>query len=515
MELIKKNVHMNRLKSHIVTQLTLDDDFNVPDVNDDIYRIITKDGYVLQNSTKVQDGKVTVSGSLEFKFLYGGSDDNGKIHHMSGSIPFTETINCDNVFEHDGVTVKWDIDDLNIGIINTRKISTKAIITVSVSCEDIYDIETACMPDDENKVLGLKHTADVTQLAICKKDIYRIKENIDLPNGKPNIAEIIWDTVCLKSISTKLQSGKISITGEINLFILYTAQEENVPVQWFDTTFSFSNAIDMPGCDEDMIGDISVNIGSSTITLKNDYDGEPRTLEPDIVLDLNIKIYKEEPVVFLTDAYSPECNVIPTYSQVTYNTILTKNLSKCRLTDKLKLDSAKGQILQLLSSCGTPKIDEISVTEDGLLVEGVVTAKLMYISSDDKTPLAIADEIIPFTHTIEAKGVTEDSLSFIRPSMEQMSVVMTGTNEVEVKADVLLDCLILNNNTCNVITDIDTEDFDSAWLASRPGMTGYLVKAGDTLWDIAKAFHSTKEKIMEMNELKSDVVNPGDMLLIL
>lgn len=159
MELIKKNVHMNRLKSHIVTQLTLDDDFNVPDVNDDIYRIITKDGFVLQNSTKVQDGKVIVSGSLEFKFLYGGSDDSGKIHHMSGSIPFTETINCDNVFEHDGVTVKWDIDDLNIGIINTRKISTKAIISVSVSCEDIYDIETACMPDEENKVLGLKHSA--------------------------------------------------------------------------------------------------------------------------------------------------------------------------------------------------------------------------------------------------------------------------------------------------------------------------------------------------------------------
>ena len=139
----------------------------------------------------------------------------------------------------------------------------------------------------------------------------------------------------------------------------------------------------------------------------------------------------------------------------------------------------------------------------------------MYISSDDKSPLAIADEVIPFSHTIEAKGVSEDSLSFIRPSMEQMSVVMTGTNEVEVKADVLLDCLVLNNNTCNVITDIDTEDFDSAWLSSRPGMTGYLVKAGDTLWDIAKSFFTTKERIMEINEMKSDIINPGDMLLIL
>ena len=514
MELIKKNVHMNRLKSHIVTQITLDDDFNVPDVNDDIYKIITRDGIIAASGTKVQDGKVIVSGELKFKFLYGSADDKGKIHHMSGSIPFTETVNCDDADDHDGVTVKWDIDDLSIDIINTRKISAKAIITLSVSCEDIYDIETACMPENDSSVLCLEKTSDVTQLAVCKKDIFRVKENIDLPAGKPNISEIIWDTACLKSVSTKLLDGKISLSGELSLFVLYTAEDENTPVQWLDSSFSFNSAIDVPGCTEDMIGDIEVTIGSSNVSLKSDYDGEPRTLEPDMVLDLNMKIYREEPVNFLIDAYSPDCRVVPTYSSVNYNSILTKNLSKCKVADKLKLDSTKGQVLQLLSSSGNAKVDEISVSENGITVDGVVTAKLMYISSDDKNPLAIADEIIPFTHTIEAQGVSNESLSFIRPSIEQLNVVMTGSNEIEAKASVLLDCLVLGNNSDNIITDIATEDFDMAELQSRPGMVAYLTKENDSLWNIAKTFHSTKERIMEINDLKSETLSPGEMLLI-
>lgn len=45
-------------------------------------------------------------------------------------------------------------------------------------------------------------------------------------------------------------------------------------------------------------------------------------------------------------------------------------------------------------------------------------------------------------------------------------------------------------------------------------MTAYLTKADDTLWDIAKSFHSTKERIMEVNELKTEAITPGEMLLI-
>ena len=36
MELLKKNIHMSKLKGKLVTQSTLDEDFNVPDTKPDI-----------------------------------------------------------------------------------------------------------------------------------------------------------------------------------------------------------------------------------------------------------------------------------------------------------------------------------------------------------------------------------------------------------------------------------------------------------------------------------------------
>ena len=40
MELEKKYIHMNREKGKAFTQITLDDDFNVPDLKPDLMRII-------------------------------------------------------------------------------------------------------------------------------------------------------------------------------------------------------------------------------------------------------------------------------------------------------------------------------------------------------------------------------------------------------------------------------------------------------------------------------------------
>ena len=48
-----------------------------------------------------------------------------------------------------------------------------------------------------------------------------------------------------------------------------------------------------------------------------------------------------------------------------------------------------------------------------------------------------------------------------------------------------------------------------------PGMIGYIVKEGDSLWKIAKCHYTTVEDIMEMNDLESDMIYPGQRLLLM
>ena len=52
MELVKKEIHMNQMKGKIVTQMTLDEDFNVPDTKPDVSRIILSQGDVVLEAVK-------------------------------------------------------------------------------------------------------------------------------------------------------------------------------------------------------------------------------------------------------------------------------------------------------------------------------------------------------------------------------------------------------------------------------------------------------------------------------
>ena len=46
MELIKKQIHMNQFKGTVTTQITLDDDFIVPDTMDDMAQVMLDTGEI-------------------------------------------------------------------------------------------------------------------------------------------------------------------------------------------------------------------------------------------------------------------------------------------------------------------------------------------------------------------------------------------------------------------------------------------------------------------------------------
>ena len=92
--------------------------------------------------------------------------------------------------------------------------------------------------------------------------------------------------------------------------------------------------------------------------------------------------------------------------------------------------------------------------------------------------------------------------------------MMLDTQEVEVKANIVLNVIVFDKHSESFIVDIKESPIDMAVLQDMPGMVAYIVKPYDTLWSIAKRYHTTVEAIMEINELESEFVYPGTHLLI-
>lgn len=71
MELIKKQIHMNRWKGNAVTQITLDEDFIVPDTLEDMEQVILEQAHIQGENVKTQEEKITEKQFGKMEFIIG------------------------------------------------------------------------------------------------------------------------------------------------------------------------------------------------------------------------------------------------------------------------------------------------------------------------------------------------------------------------------------------------------------------------------------------------------------
>ncbi|MEG2700650.1 MAG: DUF3794 domain-containing protein, partial [Hungatella sp.] len=278
---------------------------------------------------------------------------------------------------------------LNAGMINSRKLSIKAIVTLEVRVETLYDVEAASdieqgeMPGAETvQMESLKRSIEVAAIAARRKDTYRIKEDISLSGSKPNMDQILWSEMRLRGVQTKPLDGEIHVEGELTVFVIYAGEGEETPMQWLEEGIPFSGELALPEVVEEMIPLIAVRLIHKELDMKPDYDGEMRELSVDAVLELDMKLYEEQQVDLLSDLYSTNRELELQSKEVCFDRLLTKNTGKCKISEKVAADRA-GQILQICHNDGMIKIDEIELKEDALQIEGVLEVYLLYLTSDD------------------------------------------------------------------------------------------------------------------------------------
>ncbi|MBS6196444.1 MAG: DUF3794 domain-containing protein [Clostridiales bacterium] len=514
MELMKKNLHMLRKKSEAVNQLTFDEDFNVPDSKSDIRRMIQKKGEIQIEELQVNEGKAVINGALHFRLLYVADTPKRQICSMEGKLPISETLHLKGLKSGDKVCLKWEIEDLTVHVINSRKLNIKAIAGFQAYVDELADVQLPVDVKEQPDLSAKKRNIRVLTLGVHKKDTMRKKEEITLPSDKPNIHEILWSDMQVRGMDLRADEGKVTAKGELFVFVLYAAADDANPLQWLEQIIPFSGEVNCSGCTMDMIPYIDTTMLQTNLEVKPDADGEERVLQADVVLELDMKIYQEETDTILMDVYTPKKECIPQRKTELLEQLLVKNYSKCRVSDRISVQEAQGKILQICHCDGKIQMDEVKTVENGIQAEGIIQVRILYSISDDEMPFYSMETAVPFTHVIEAEGIGKDCIYHLQADLEQLSTMMLDSSEIEVKAVMNLNALVLRQWEENLISDIQEKELDMEKLEQMPGIVCYMVQPQDTLWDIAKRFYTTVDSIREMNELGEEEVKPSQTLLV-
>lgn len=415
MELKTAQITSNQIVCHSDTQITLENDMNVPDSKPDIDKIIKIEGNILSNSVVALDGRAGIKGTLDYFILYTSSDDIVPVHNLSGSINFDESVGLDEVSEGDDIDCHFEIDDCQANLINSRKLSINAIIGIHCckpvndnyeAVSSLSDSEDIGMTESEGLYSKLKNVA-YTHLVISKNDIHRIYEEINLPKAKPNIDSILYYNIRPLNIQTKVVEDGVRLMGDLNIFVLYTPENEERSLEYFETEAAFDEIINCNNCNEDMIPDIDVSVGSRELSGKPDEDGENRIISFELTLKLQMKFYENKETQILDDAYSTAMELEPVRKTMSLNRLIMKNQSVLRLSEQFNIDN-QDKILQICNTTGKITIDEQQVVKDGIQLDGVMQLYVLYMTENDSNPLSIEKVVMPFRHVIEIDGLSPE-----------------------------------------------------------------------------------------------------------
>ena len=515
MNLSKTYIQVPSWKGTAFVQMTLDNDFNVPDAKPDIERIVQEKGKLNLQEVKPMDGKCLVRGALEFAILYIGDDGSGQLQSMEGEIGFEEVVNMDGLQESDTVQVYWEMEDLRSGLIHSRKMNMRSIAILHMEGRRIEVEEIATAMESESGLWTQNQKVSLTLSYHKGKDQIRIRDEVMIPANRPNMMDIIWHQENIDHLDVKLQDGHMDVHGSMSVFILYRDEMMENTVNDVEINVPVEGRMEVMDVLQEMISDVKVRLEQVKLDIRNDSDGEARILGIEAVLAAEIQIYREETLELLQDVYAPNVTYIPERKTVNLEHLILKNKSQCLVRERVKLKRDLARMLQICHTKAEVKIDQTEATQEGIAVEGVIYLFILYISSDDHKPVNSAKAMVPFNYVIESGKISKMDTYNVYPSVEQLNVTMTDSDEIEVKMIVSLDTAIFKSVPIEVVCQVREEALDFEKIEAMPGMIGHVVEPNDSLWTLAKMYYASPEDIREINHLEGDELPVGQPLLIM
>lgn len=516
MDFLYRNIHMERKKWEATTQITIEEDINVPDVKNDCMSILLKDATLCVDETRVGRDQVVVKGALKYQILY---LTGTRLEELCGSLDFEEVMNVPGAVPGDLATAKGIIEDFKVSMINTRKLAIQSVVMLYVAnWQQTEEVWTEDITNCGNSVQKKCETKNVLQLVQKKSDVFRVKEELELPGGYPSVQQILWKRITLGDFETRPMDGRMSLKGELHYNIIYAGQGQSQTIKLFSKKIPFHGMIECSGCGNDMHMSVIPILRQYTLEVKKDLDGEDRILFLDAPIDVQIRIYAPEKVNLLKDVYSTKEEMIPeekaTYAPVLY----LAGEGKCKLKQTHTLKEGTPFVTQVLHTSGHIYPDREVWEEGKLHMMGSVEMQILYTTGEEEMPYAVTECMVPYTLEMES-GVLENVLEdkpviLIEPRLEQVETVQIDSRELEIKGVVTCSVLVVGAKQDVCLGDIRIEPIDTTKYALIPSVIVCFAEKDTPLWEYGKRYYMPVEDMKRLNNISSDVLKAGEKMIL-
>lgn len=514
MELKQHLIHRRYKKAEAKNQITIGEDYSVPDGKPDIASILQKKAELQMEEVHTEKGRVKIRGNLKVWVLYLAERSSETVGCLAMEFPFDEVLYMEGAVSGDNLKIDWNIEDLRVNIVHPGKLSVRALVNLWGNLMGSESHQVTENIEEQPEVYVKTDTFSMAEPVIDRKDSYRIRDEVILPANKPNVQSVLWKDQQLRGLDIRMQEGKLAIKGEVLLFVVYQGEEDPTQVQWMEQTIPFHGTLDVAEMTPEMFGVLETEISHQDVELKPDYDGEMRMFQMELILDIHMHVFEERTCNVLKDAYSTRERMNLQSENIQYEKLRMCNQTKCRVAATEKLNSDV-KILQILGHQAMLLGGTDQMTEQGILREGMLEVQILYVTSSDRQPFGSVTVSVPYSQLIEIPEMQKDDSWKITEILEQIFITMPDGDQLEIRGVISFHTCVMQQCHLKNITGVAVEAYDLEEYKKKPGMLIHFVQPQETLWSIAKSNGSTMDEIKKLNDLTVDEVTPGQKLLLL
>ena len=495
----KETLNVNKVICEKKEIINIQGDVIVPDSKPDILNAITTSGNVCIYKKEIMDGKLRIDGNILTYIMYLADSSTDNIRGLNTGLDFSENINIPELETGMTVELATSIKFIECKVLNGRKIAIKVTLEVRMKVYSKETIEIVTDLNNENVQILSKNLTVNSLLGDGTTKAY-IKENISIPNTD-NLAEILGLQICLVDKDTKISYNKVLAKSEVEIKMTYLTEDGRICKN--QTRLPLVGFIDMPNIKEENVCD-TIYVIKNILIKPNAI--EEHSVYIEIETEISCMAYEEKEVKVIQDMYCPGQKM--NFEQTMANTITSKQCKKntCNIREKVNVPELENGTIVDVDI--TPNINKESKMNGKILFEGEI--ELNFIFTDNSAMGVNSKKItLPFEQTVD--GVSENCKADteIEVNSQEFS---EQAGVVNVNLDLNFETNSYSTASIPVISNISTEDENNMQDYS---VIIYVVKAGDSLWKIAKRYGSTVDDIARVNGIENpDRINAGEKIYI-
>lgn len=506
MELTSEKIRISETIYDGFAEKAIESDFIVPDYFPDILRIVRISAVPRLKGKIVGIDKLSMEGVLEFKILYMPESDR-EIRCLSYTVNFEHVFEVKNIDSNSFIKIRLKIDNGICRVINPRKINPKAILFIAAKVTSQKDCKAVGANGNEEIEVKSKDFSIYTPIASADKNL-KLSEDLEIGGGMPNIKSLLTSDVEIMNTEVKLISNKAITRGYAKIKSLYYS--ENDTIENMESEIPFTQIIDLDGVDESCNCDIKYDISDYACVLRENEDGENRILSVDIESETNAKVFKNENVTLITDAYSLNFESKTETKQLSFEKMLDsiRDISSGRNSIDFEEEIDVVADLKLI-----PNVTSVQLEGKSLVIEGNLDALIFAIKADNKEPISM-EKTLPFKYFAELKDTCEKMRFEPEVIAQSVSFTLVSENRIDIRYELSINTTIFGTEEHMVVTNIAIDEQRQKEKRNSPTVVLYFAKSGEKVWDIAKQYNTSQNSIKLANNAEFDEIEKDQMLII-